>query len=67
MANWISSSISIGSLNKHQLAEMLLTACNYYQLKYLKTCSKMSHMPEKERKKERKKCGKNAGERCTER
>ena len=28
----ISSSISIGSLNKNQLADLLLTACNYYQL-----------------------------------
>ena len=28
LANLISSSISIGSLNKHQLAEMLLTAAN---------------------------------------
>ena len=28
----ISSSISIGSLNKHQLAEILLTTCNYYKL-----------------------------------
>ena len=32
MANLISSSISIGSLNKHQLAEILLTTCNYYKL-----------------------------------
>ena len=43
LANFISSSISIGSVNKHQLTEMLLTACNYYQL-YLKTCSKIFHM-----------------------
>ena len=28
----ISSSTSIGSLNKRQLAEMLLRACNCYQL-----------------------------------
>ena len=33
LANLISSSILISSLNKHQLAELLLTACNYYQLK----------------------------------
>ena len=32
LANLISSSILISSLNKHQLAELLLTACNYYQL-----------------------------------
>ena len=32
MANLISSSISIGSLNKHKFVEILLTACNYYQL-----------------------------------
>ena len=32
LANLISSSISIGSLNKYQLAEMLLAACSYYQL-----------------------------------
>ena len=33
MANLISSSVSIGSSNKHQLAEMLLTACNYNNYK----------------------------------
>ena len=42
-ANLISSSVSIGSLNKHQLDEMLLTACNYYQLgstsKHVQKCS----------------------------
>ena len=32
LGNLISSSISIGFLNKHRLAELLLTACNYYQL-----------------------------------
>ena len=43
LANWINSSVSIGSLNKNQLAEMLLTACNYYQLwstsRHVQKCS----------------------------
>ena len=43
VANLISSTISIGSLNKHQLVEMLLAAYSYYQLwstsKHVQKCS----------------------------
>ena len=42
MANLISSSISIGSLNKHKFVEILLTACNYYQLQ-----STSRHIPKR--------------------
>ena len=46
LANFISSSISIGSLNKHQLTEMLLTAlitinCTSRHVQKYSTCQKM--------------------------
>ena len=49
LANLISSSIPIGSLNKHQLAQLLLTACNYYQLQSnsRQKYSKMFHISRK--------------------
>ena len=50
----ISSSVSIGSLNKHILARMLLTACNCYQL-WRSTSRHAQNVPLV-----KKKCGKNA-------
>ena len=55
MANLISSSISNGLLNEHQFGEILLTACNYYQVpstsRHVQKCSTCQ-----------KKCDKNASE-----